>query len=421
MSARPYLRSLLPAIVAALCGAGTLLVWQNAPVAVAAAALGAAVGGLLSMRDEVASPRIPIGDGPRLPERPLAPIEDVTAVLPLAALVIGADRVVAAVNGAAREIFGTETEVGRPISMLRSPRLLDQVDATLGDGQPRTLELTLARQSETHLRAHVRPLPQGGVLVIVEDLTEMTRAQELHRDFVANASHELKTPLAAVSGIIETLLGHARQDRAASERFLGLLATQVNRMTRLVEDLMSLNRIELNARVAPVESQRLSQILQETADAFQPIAEAAGIDLVCTADAADIVVHGDRDEMAQLFGNLVDNAIRYSGKGTTIRICRSKATPDTAGMVGIAIADQGIGIAREHLPRLTERFYRVNVRQSRERGGTGLGLAIVKHILNRHRGRLEIDSTPGAGTTATVWLPVVRAADGASRLEAAAS
>ncbi len=189
-----------------------------------------------------------------------------------------------------------------------------------------------------------------------------------------------------------------------------MLAAQTQRMTRLVEDLLSLNRIELNERVAPREPQDLPGLLAEVVDTLRPNADAAGVRLAYTAPEGEARVRADRNELSQLFRNLIDNAIKYGGSGTEVSIAPVAAHPDAPGLLGIAVRDTGPGIARQHIPRLTERFYRVSVRRSRDKGGTGLGLAIVKHIVNRHRGKLEIESKLGEGSCFTVWLPLAEAA-----------
>ncbi|MEL6479901.1 MAG: ATP-binding protein, partial [Pseudomonadota bacterium] len=306
---------------------------------------------------------------------------------------------------------------------LRAPRLLETIEEVILRREPMEVEIALRRAKTLHLCCHVvslgaeTRLPGGverpAVLVAIEDRTQARHAEDLHRDFVANASHELKTPLAAVSGLIETLLGHAREDAAAQERFLPMMAAQTERMRHLVEDLLSLNRIELNERRHPSEPQPIRRIVGEVVEALRPLAESTGARILMpdalglAANSGEIEVAGAREELAQVFVNLIENALKYGQDDGTVTLHWRMGEGEQAGMCGITVEDDGPGIAREHLPRLTERFYRVSVSRSRERGGTGLGLAIVKHILNRHRGRLEIDSAPGEGSRFTVWLPVL--------------
>ena len=406
---RAYVTALLPAISAATAGIAVHLTGGAALWSLAAAATGAAAVGLLTMRDES------IGTATAQPAQPRQPNDAALAAaldaLPFGVMIVRADRSIALANLEMREVFGLRDGHDMAVSTLRSRRLLDLIETAFRDEAAGTLEFSMSRRTDVHLRAHVRPLGSGEVLVAIADETQAHLTGEMHRDFVANASHELKTPLAAISGVIETLLGHAREDPAATERFLGLLDRQAKRMTRLIEDLLSLNRIELNERVAPSEPQDVLTILAEVVDTLRPIAEAADVRLAPPGPGARPVILGDRDELGQVFRNLIENAVRYGGSGTTVSIGAEIEPGEGArpGRVGISVSDEGPGIAREHIPRLTERFYRVNAHRSREKGGTGLGLAIVKHVMNRHRGRLEIASKPGAGSTFTVWFPLVRA------------
>jgi len=232
----------------------------------------------------------------------------------------------------------------------------------------------------------------------------------MRADFVANASHELRTPLAALSGFIETLQGSARDDAAARERFLGIMQAQATRMARLIDDLLSLSRIELSAHVRPQHPVDLAPIVRQVADGLQTLARDREIQINIETPGEPLIVQGDRDELIRVFENLVENALKYGGSGKQVDIgfVHGQAA-DGGPEIGVAVRDYGPGIAPEHLPRLTERFYRVDVVESRAQGGTGLGLALVKHILNRHRGRLEIESRMGDGATFTVRLPRAQA------------
>jgi two-component system, OmpR family, phosphate regulon sensor histidine kinase PhoR len=256
----------------------------------------------------------------------------------------------------------------------------------------------------------VRRAADGGgpdlVLLTFRDLTPLRRVEEMRADFVANASHELRTPLAALSGFIETLQGSARDDAKARERFLAIMQEQARRMARLIDDLLSLSRIELNAHRRPDTPADLVPILRQVVDSLQTLARDRGVTVNIEA-AGPLLVPGDRDELVRVFENLVENALKYgaTGKRVDIKLALAAAADDEQEAT-VSVRDYGPGIAPEHLPRLTERFYRVDVRESRAQGGTGLGLALVKHILNRHRGRLTIESAPGAGATFIVHLPV---------------
>ena len=237
------------------------------------------------------------------------------------------------------------------------------------------------------------------------DLTPLRRVEEMRADFVANASHELRTPLAALSGFIETLQGSARDDAKARERFLAIMQEQARRMARLIDDLLSLSRIELNAHRRPDKPVDLVPIVRQVVDGLQTLARDRGV-TVNVETAAALTVLGDRDELVRVFENLVENALKYGAAGKRVDITLALATgAEGEPEAQVSVRDYGPGIAPEHLPRLTERFYRVDVRESRAQGGTGLGLALVKHILNRHRGRLTIESTPGAGASFIVHLP----------------
>jgi len=231
---------------------------------------------------------------------------------------------------------------------------------------------------------------------------------------VANASHELRTPLAALSGFIETLQGPARDDPAAHERFLGIMHTQATRMARLIDDLLSLSRIELNAHLRPDTQLDLVSIVRQVADSLQMLAHDRGVTIAVEAPAEPVHVLGDRDELIRLFENLIENALKYGAAGGRVDISVGRGDLPELREARVAVRDYGPGIAAEHLPRLTERFYRVDVAESRAQGGTGLGLALVKHILNRHGGRLAIDSRVGEGATFTVRLPLSASAAAAA-------
>ena len=246
------------------------------------------------------------------------------------------------------------------------------------------------------------------VLMVFHDLTPLRRAEEMRADFVANASHELRTPLAALSGFIETLQGSARDDAKARERFLAIMQEQARRMARLIDDLLSLSRIELNAHRRPDTLVDLVPIVRQVADGLETLARDRGVTVHVEAPTK-LTIPGDHDELVRVFENLVENALKYGAAGKRVDITlRPAISAEGEAEAQVDVRDYGPGIAPEHLPRLTERFYRVDVRESRAQGGTGLGLALVKHILNRHRGRLSIDSTPGAGATFTVQLPATK-------------
>ena len=239
------------------------------------------------------------------------------------------------------------------------------------------------------------------------DLTPLRRVEEMRADFIANASHELRTPLAALLGFIETLQGPAKNDPVAREKFLGIMQGQATRMARLIDDLLSLSRIELNAHLQPNTPLDLAPVVRQVADGLQTLARDREVTIKVTAPPEPLIVLGDRDELIRALENLVENSLKYGAAGKRVDITLSRGqTRVGASEARLAVRDYGPGIAPEHLPRLTERFYRVDVADSRAQGGTGLGLALVKHVLNRHGGRLNIESTPGAGATFTMHLPL---------------
>jgi two-component system phosphate regulon sensor histidine kinase PhoR len=336
-------------------------------------------------------------------------------LLPVAVLILDGRRHVTRASAAARALLGADP-AGRALTeVLRHPAVIEAVEETLNHGAGRGAEFVLPGTIERHLAARIEMLPSeagpsevgpseagAAVMIALHDLTEIARGQRARSDFIANVSHELRTPLSSLIGFIETLQGPAHDDAPARARFLGIMHEQAARMARIVADLLSLSRIEMNEHSPPTGRVELASLVGGVADALQMKAGEKGVrlDLALARDLP--AVTGDGDELAQVFQNLLDNAIKYASPGTTVRV-----TAERSGrQVAITVADQGEGIAREHLPRLTERFYRVDTARSRDLGGTGLGLAIVKHIVNRHRGRLAIESTPGIGSKFTVLLNI---------------
>ncbi|WP_417208794.1 sensor histidine kinase [Antarctobacter sp.] len=333
--------------------------------------------------------------------------------VPLPALVIRSDERIEAANPLAQTLLGSGI-VGRHfITALRQPQLLDAIENSLRDRAPRAADyMGNDGRQDTTFRVAVRPvdLPIGAaVLVSFEDVTHAEQLIQMRRDFVANVSHELKTPLTALIGFIETLKGPARNDPAAQARFLNIMEAEAHRMNRLVSDLLSLSRVEADERVRPTERLNLGDLILATISGLSPLAQEADVTLRHDLPNTRVVIPGDQDQLHQVLTNLVENAIKYCGAGTSVTV--RLGPPDYApGLreqaVTLVIQDTGPGIDPIHLPRLTERFYRIDNHRSRELGGTGLGLAIVKHIVNRHRGRLKIQSKPGQGTRFTITLPV---------------
>jgi two-component system phosphate regulon sensor histidine kinase PhoR len=302
---------------------------------------------------------------------------------------------------------------------LRDPGVLAAVRGTLEAGTASNVTFTPTLYRQRLFSARVEPLELGeegsGVLVALREQTEQVMIERMRSDFVANASHEIRNPLASILGIVETLRGPARHDAKGREMFLELLAGEAARMTRLVDDLLSLSRIELAARQPPTERCEPKALLEQVIERMYAVAAGAKVRLVASIPADLPLIVCDLDQLHQLFLNLIDNAIKYGGEGQMVRITAEAvaAAPAAAGPVAgrpcvrVTVQDEGPGIAREHIPRLTERFYRVDSARSRKLRGTGLGLAIVKHILRRHQGHLTIESELGHGSTFAVLLPAV--------------
>ncbi|MCX7888189.1 MAG: ATP-binding protein [Rhodobacteraceae bacterium] len=333
--------------------------------------------------------------------------------LPLPALVVAGLRVTMA-NAQAERLLGPAA--GRPAAaILRNPAFLSGLEAAARSGrhEERRLELSRPGGETLRLAAHMAPLAtdaagQPIVLVTFVDLTGIEAAEEIRRDFVANVSHELRTPLTAVLGLIETLRSAARNDPAARDRFLAVMEREAQRMIRLVSDLLSLSRVEAEERIRPSDPVDLCAVIGSVTTTMRGQAEAAGVALLTEGTGTPVIVPGDADQLQQVFQNLVENALRYAAGGREVRLAieRLAHEPVIRGpAVAVSVSDRGEGIDPIHLPRLTERFYRADAHRSREKGGTGLGLAIVKHIVNRHRGRLRIESEAGKGSRFTVILP----------------
>ncbi len=329
-------------------------------------------------------------------------------------LVDASGRVVFA-NRAMTAVAGTDSQ-NKPVSaVLRTPAVWQAVERTALTGDTATVPFSFHVPVERHFEAHIARTEQPPRLtaVLLHDVTSAKRAEEARADFIANASHELRTPLAAVSGFIDTLKGHAKDDEKAREKFLDIMSVEAGRMRRLIDDLLSLTRIELNEHVPPSGSVDIVEVARDAAAALQGLAQLDNVSIQ-VADVHGLPpVVGERDELTQLFQNLMHNAIKYGRVGGHVWV--DFALMPNAGavagrrgplnLIAITLRDDGEGIPREAIPRLTERFYRVDIKRSRERGGTGLGLAIVKHIVNRHQGSLKIDSKLGEGSTFTILLP----------------
>ena len=327
-------------------------------------------------------------------------------------LALDRDGTIVHLNPAAREMNASVRIGGQPSLLTRDPDFLQAIDEVIDDGRQRTVEVQERVPIDRRVRITLTALPEQAatgsasgaaprVIVALHDLTEQDRLGRMRVDFVANASHELRTPLASLVGFIETLQGRASTDPAAQARFLGIMSEQAARMSRLVEDLLSLSRVEMREHLAPRTTIDLNETVSAAIQALEPVARASGATLSLTLCDGPAIVLGETDEIVQVVQNLVQNALKYGRPGGTVEVTVRRIRQGPTMRLAVAVRDEGPGIAPEHLPRLTERFYRVNAKSSREKGGTGLGLAIVKHIANRHRGELRIASDLGKGSTFT--------------------
>lgn len=325
------------------------------------------------------------------------------------ALIVGEDWRVVATNGLVGALFAPRLEGADLRQAVRHPLVLEAVREAMEGAHGSVREATGLGHTEGIFRVRVVALADGRYLVTFTDITQARLSERMRVDFVANASHELRTPLANISGFIETLQGPAADDEPARHRFLDIMAREASRMSRLIDDLLSLSRIELDKYVRPQAPLDLPPLIADVGKTLAMRLEADGRRLMI--DVADDLpqVVGDRDQILQVMHNLVSNALKYGYSGTPIRVRAGvvKDGPRGEDVVRISVEDEGEGIAPEHLPRLTERFYRVETGRSRSIGGTGLGLAIVKHIVERHRGRLDFSSHQGEGTKVSFTLPLV--------------
>ncbi len=333
---------------------------------------------------------------------------DIVAAIPLPAALIGADQRIAHINGGFAALFGKDLAGRHFVAVLRQPAVIAAIEQVFAHDAAATAQYPGGSGGHaTDYDVAVRRAG-AGVLVTLIDRTQTDAADKMRRDFIANVSHELRTPLTALSGFIETLGGGARDDAPARARFLGIMAQEAGRMTRLVDELMQLSRLEEIEQLRPSGRVILGDVLNAVRESLLIIAQNAGVEMVFDLAAAPVDIAGDAAQLQQVFTNLVENAIKYGGAGgqVTVTLHNSDIHKGLHGQaVLVTVSDTGGGIAAHHIARLTERFYRVDTHRSREVGGTGLGLAIVKHIINRHRGRLRIQSELGAGTTVRVLLP----------------
>mgnify|MGYP001042181728 CR=1 FL=1 len=341
---------------------------------------------------------------------PSAP--SLVAAIPQPAMLIDVRDRIIGVNAEARAVLGREVMNQPLITVLRQPALHKAIARCRQSGQREETRIVIQQGTQDHsFTVSCAPLRLNrvdGVLLCLEDLTQLEQAGQMRRDFVANVSHELRTPLTALMGFIETLQGPARNDPKAQERFFSIMQLEAGRMNRLIKDLLSLSQVEGQERIRPDALVDLDTLLSSTIRALAPQADRNATTMRLDVQAHDPTVTADEDQLRQVFVNLIENAIKYGGKDGTVTVTVEGLERDPAirgPALKISVCDTGPGIDPIHVPRLTERFYRVDSHRAREMGGTGLGLAIVKHIVSRHRGRLRIDSTPGQGSCFTVILP----------------
>ncbi len=318
-------------------------------------------------------------------------------------------------NEAAQELFGNPLIGGPLVRALRNPEAVRALSSVMDGGRDAQAEFTIPTPDPVPYRMQVTALSNDSetglaAIIVLRDISQLQAAQQMRSDFVANVSHELRSPLTTLSGLIETLSGPAKDDPEAQTRFLGIMAREAARMDRLIGDLLSLSRVEADERIRPTDSVDVLKVIEPVIAVIRERSQATDREIVFEPEFDACNVAGDQDQLTQVFQNLLENAVKYSSPGgkVTVTAERRKPTPKFASDVwAFSVADEGEGIAAEHIPRLTERFYRIDSGRSRQMGGTGLGLAIVKHIVNRHRGRLVIMSREGVGTTMTVLLPVL--------------
>ncbi|WP_026607360.1 ATP-binding protein [Methylocapsa acidiphila] len=331
--------------------------------------------------------------------------------LPEPVVVIGAADRVLAVNPPAQALFPALRQDDLLARGLRAADVLDAIARSRASGRPERTTWLERVPVERFFELSVAPMegPQiePTMILTLRDMSEARRVERMRVDFVANASHELRTPLASLLGFVETLQGPAREDKENRIKFLGIMREQAQRMTRLVDDLLSLSRIEQNLHLRPQTPVDMVAILRHMADTLASMARDNDVALKLEAPKS-VMVRGDRDELLRVVENLVENAIKYgASEPTSLNRTVEITLVEQERQCVLSVRDFGPGIAPEHLPRLTERFYRVDAGQSRAKGGTGLGLAIVKHIVARHCGRLGIESKPGSGATFSVNLPLL--------------
>jgi two-component system phosphate regulon sensor histidine kinase PhoR len=395
----PRLAVVLCAVLAAV--AGYLAAWHDT-VAAGLAAIGAVICGVAAARNELPA----AGPRPNPAETATQPVDHVSiACLESAAILVDARFAIIAMNAAAVEVFGRPMEREDIRVAVRHPAVIECVTTAIRENRDSGREIEGLGGRGAVFRLKAAPAGDGRVLMSFADVSPARSVERMRADFVANASHELRTPLSTLIGFIETLQGPAAEDEGARARFLDVMANEAARMSRLVDDLLSLSRIELDRNIRPRSSVDLRLLVDDVAEAFDVAlrADERTLDVRFAPDLPPLVA--DRDQILQVLHNLVSNAIKYGRTGTPIRVEAECEDGAEGKLVRVSIMNQGDGIPAEHIPRLTERFYRVDTGRSRRLGGTGLGLAIVKHIVERHRGMLRISSVPGESATISFTIP----------------
>jgi two-component system phosphate regulon sensor histidine kinase PhoR len=399
-------------LVAALALAVLVAFGGLSPVRAAAVLVCIAAAALVPWRlHNVAASREEVGGGNPV-EGPA--VSAIIACMPDPAVLLDRAGRVIHLNAAATQVAPALRKNELAQFALRSPEIITALREAIATTEPRRATYLDHVPVDRWMELIITPVPVptlfGGtdkcMLMTFHDQTPLRRVEEMRADFVANASHELRTPLAALSGFIDTLQGPAKDDAKARERFLGIMHAQATRMARLIDDLLSLSRVELSAHVRPDTLVDIVPIIRQVADGLEALARERQVAIDIDLPQTPVFIAGDREELLRLFENLIENALKYGASGGKVVVSLSSATSGEGGPeIRVMVRDFGPGIAPEHLPRLTERFYRVDVGDSRAQGGTGLGLSLVKHIVNRHRGRLLIESVPNKGATFTACFP----------------
>ena len=363
----------------------------------------------------------------------LAELAPLLEALPDPALLVDAEGRIVSSNAAARRQMHFEARGQFLTSILRHPDVLEAVQAAVREGATGAVEYETPAQVDHHTRCYVAPVTWGAdraAMLVFHDQTAKISTERMRADFLANASHELRTPLASLTLLIETLAGPARDNAADRDRFLGMMQTQADRMRRLIDDLLSLSRIELDEHVPPSDRADLSAVAREVADSLAPVLKERNVSLDLRIPPQPVRVVGERFQLAQVVQNLVDNAVKYTPDGgqVTVEVAASGDREEASAQAGrrweeagrvalltptaaanrsyayVRVEDSGPGVSKQFLPRLGERFFRVERELGNERGGTGLGLAIVKHIVNRHRGGFLVESRPGHGSAFAAYV-----------------